>query len=103
MSRREQEGKKSSLKKFSCKWDQRNGRECEIKRKFKIRDIRASLYVSEIFLGREKLTTQGTEVIFTEGKPLGKGRVGYFILPLRDLSSNFICSVLLTSAPFALK
>ena len=62
--------------KFCGKWDQRNGIGYEIKGEFQIEDIRASLhaFVSSP-LETEKLVMQKREVIFREGKTLGrKGR-----------------------------
>ena len=59
--------------KFCCKWDQRNGIGYEIKAEFQIGDIRASLHVDGSSpLETEKLVMQEREVIFTEGKTLGR-------------------------------
>lgn len=78
--------------KFSCKWDQRNGIGYEIKGDFQIGDIRASLHADGSRpLETEKLVMQDREVIFTEGKTLGrKGRRKWSFILLRDLSSHFI-------------
>lgn len=59
---------------FYCKWNQRNGIGYEIRGEFQIGDIRTSLYTyGNSPLETEKLTVQEREVIFTEGKLLGRG------------------------------
>lgn len=68
----------SSLKEFCCERDQRNGRACEIKGEFKIRDIRTSLQADENILSRGRNRMLEREAVFTEGNALGRGEVRSF-------------------------